>query len=284
MFLFKTTPGVQHHIQSIRNPDIPIGFIPTMGALHEGHESLIRHSIESGYYTVVSIYVNPTQFNDAEDLKKYPRPISKDLSYLYKMGCHVVFFPDDREIYSKNNPVVPDIDLRNLNKTLEAAFRPGHFEGVLQVVNRLLDIVRPNILIMGKKDLQQLTIIRHMIEELNLSVQLEGLPISRESDGLARSSRNERLSDENRKKAVVIYKALHATATNFNKSPLSDLKAKALKLMDHLPFQTEYFEFVRNDTMEIIHDKKEYSGPTTAVTAVWCNDVRLIDNMEMPEI
>lgn len=281
MILFKTIAALRSHLERQRKKGRTIGFVPTMGALHSGHGSLISHSLEQGHFTVVSIYVNPTQFNDPADLEKYPRPVSADLELLSRMGCDLVFLPGDSEIYPVEGVTTPEIDLQHLGESLEAAFRPGHFEGVLQVMHRLLDIVQPDFLFMGQKDLQQLAVIRQLILEAAFTTRLVGLPIVREENGLARSSRNERLSVSERERAGLIYKILRDTHKEFGKRSLSQLKASALQSLEQAGFRPEYFEFVRSDNLQLVHSREEYDGPITIVTAVWVGDVRLIDNMEM---
>ena len=282
MFLVKTIVALQNHLQEVRNHHKSIGFVPTMGALHDGHRSLISHSLEMGQYTVVSIYVNPTQFNDSSDLEKYPRPISDDLNFLYEWGCDVVFLPADEEMYPKDGLKLPPIELGHLGNSLEAAFRPGHFEGVLQIMDRLLGIVLPDILFMGLKDLQQVAVVRLLISEVGFSCQLIGLPIVREPHGLARSSRNDRLSVSDRNDASIIYETLKETFDNYPHKSLVELKETALNRLEHPPFRPEYFEFVRTDNLRILTSKKEYQGSVSVVTAVWCGQIRLIDNMGMP--
>lgn len=281
MFLFKTIAALQQHLQGVRKRNKPIGFVPTMGALHKGHGSLVIHSLERGHYTVVSIYVNPTQFNDPKDLERYPRPVSEDLAFLNDLECDVVFLPSDEEIYPETGLKTPSVDLGHLGNTLEAAFRPGHFEGVLQIMNRLLDIVSPEYLYMGLKDLQQMAVVRLLIREMEYSCRLIGLPIVRESHGLAGSSRNERLSEEDRNQASIIYKTLQETSAHFPHLSLAELKKAAMDRLEQPPFRPEYFEFVCTDDLRIISSKEDCQGTVSVVTAVWCGDVRLIDNMEM---
>lgn len=283
MFLFKTIASLQKHLQEIMTQNKTIGFVPTMGALHDGHSSLISHSIKEGHYTVASIFVNPTQFNDPIDLEKYPRPMSDDLERLHRLDCDVLFLPSDEEIYPLCGLETVSIDLGHLGYSLEAAFRPGHFEGVLQVMHRLLSIVKPDFLFMGLKDLQQIAVVRLLIKESDFSCQLVGLPIIRESNGLARSSRNERLSEVNRQNASIIYDILRNTFDHFHDKSLVELKKNALKQLNHPPFRPEYFEFVQSDNLRILTSKEEYQGPVSAVTAVWCGEVRLIDNMKLRE-
>lgn len=200
---------------------------------------------------------------------------------LNQIGCNAVFLPGDSEIYPVEGVTTTEIDLQHLGDSLEAAFRPGHFEGVLQVMHRLLDIVNPDFLFMGQKDLQQLAVVRQLISEAGFTTRLVGLPIVREENGLARSSRNERLSASERKKAGLIYKTLLETSNASHKSSLTELKFSALERLEKAGLRPEYFEFVRSDNLQLVHSREEYDGPITIVTAVWVGDVRLIDNMEM---
>lgn len=281
MFLLKTVKALQRHLDEVRATGDAVGFVPTMGALHEGHSALIQHSIDEGLHTLVSIYVNPAQFNDSEDLQKYPRNVGRDVELLHNLGCHVLFLPGDAEIYPKNDMTPIDLDLGNLETTLEGAFRPGHFEGVVRVMERLLKIVEPDYLFMGQKDLQQLIVVRRLIQEMGLKVQLEGLPIVREITGLALSSRNERLTKSQREKAVVIYATLHDIQTNFINYPLAELRTLAKTRVRSAGLKMEYFEFVNGHTLEILQEHQDGEDDIFAVIAVWCGEVRLIDNMKM---
>lgn len=281
MFLYKTIPGLVRYLEEIRAAGDTIGFVPTMGALHEGHGSMIRHSVSEGHHTLVSIFVNPTQFDNQEDLHKYPRNITRDLEFLHDLGCHVLFLPDEKEIYPETESVSSKMDLGALGTTLEGAFRPGHFDGVVQVMERLLWITEPDFLFMGEKDLQQLTIIRKLIKKMGINTALKGMPVVREESGLALSSRNERLSAEQKKKAVAIFKALEDARKNFDSSSEEDLRNQAVFGMESEGLKVEYFEFVNGDTMESIDSNGFNSGGVFAVVAAWCDQVRLIDNMRM---
>lgn len=281
MFLYKTIPGLVRYLEEIRAAGDTIGFVPTMGALHEGHGSMIRHSVSEGHHTLVSIFVNPTQFDNQEDLHKYPRNITRDLEFLHDLGCHVLFLPDEKEIYPETESVSSKMDLGTLGTTLEGAFRPGHFDGVVQVMERLLWITEPDFLFMGEKDLQQLTIIRKLIKKMGINTALKGMPVVREESGLALSSRNERLSAEQKKKAVAIFRALEDARKNFDSSSEEDLRNQAVFGMESEGLKVEYFEFVNGDTMESIDSNGFNSGGVFAVVAAWCDQVRLIDNMRM---
>ncbi len=281
MLIFKSTDELRHHLTHVRQNDATVGFVPTMGALHEGHASLIKYAIQQQNHTVVSIYVNPTQFNDATDLEKYPRPVIQDLEKLESMNVDVAFLPSDAEIYPQGKYVVPEIDLGHLGSILEAAYRPGHFEGVVQVMDLLLRIVQPDNLFMGKKDLQQIAVVQKLIAYAGFHCQLIGLPIIREPHGLAMSSRNERLSDEERIQAGIIFQVLSETAREYTHRSYDQLRKHALDRLSQPPFRPEYFEFIRNDSFVVLNEKPEDGAGVSVVTAVWCGDVRLIDNMEM---
>ena len=194
MFIFKKTEDLRNFLQQKNNVTHDVGFVPTMGALHEGHLSLIRMSKSSNSLCICSIFVNPTQFNQTADLQKYPRTTSKDISLLAKVGCDVLFLPDESEVYPSDLDTSVKIDMNGLDTVMEGEFRPGHFAGVMQVVKRLLDITQPTHLYMGQKDFQQFSIIKHMIKQLDMPVNLVMAPTVREENGLAKSSRNERLT------------------------------------------------------------------------------------------
>lgn len=281
MFLFKTIDRFQDFLDDIRAKGDTIGFVPTMGALHEGHAQLIRHSIEEGHFTVVSIFVNPTQFNNQTDLNQYPRTTAQDLEFLYQLGCHAVFLPDEKEIYPDEGYDKVKVELGKLGTTLEGAFRPGHFEGVVQVMERLLRITEPDYLIMGEKDLQQLAVIRTLIRHLSMEIELVGRPVVREESGLALSSRNKRLSEEEKQKATAIFRALLRLRKDLDLLPKSVLLTRATEEMESAGLQVEYVEIVDGDSLEIVDEVEMDSGRMYAVVAAWCDQVRLIDSMKM---
>lgn len=281
MFLFKTIDRFQDFLDDIRAKGDTIGFVPTMGALHEGHAQLIRHSIEEGHFTVVSIFVNPTQFNNQTDLNQYPRTTAQDLEFLYQLGCHAVFLPDEKEIYPDEGYDKVKVELGKLGTTLEGAFRPGHFEGVVQVMERLLRITEPDYLIMGEKDLQQLAVIRTLIRHLSMEIELVGRPVVREESGLALSSRNKRLSEEEKQKATAIFRALLRLRKDLDLLPKSVLLTRATEEMESEGLKVEYVEVVDGDSLEIVDEVEMDSGRVYAVVAAWCDQVRLIDSMKM---
>ncbi len=279
------------------SPDLRLGFVPTMGALHRGHLALIERALEECDRVVCSIFVNPTQFNQAEDLQHYPRTEEKDLQLLLEVGCHLLFLPTIEEIYPEGPENAPNpFVFGELEKVMEGERRPGHFRGVAQVVSRLLEIVQPHALYMGQKDYQQTLIVRSMLEQMNSPVQLVVCPTVREEDGLAMSSRNLRLSAEQRALAPEIYRAMRAAATTFAErhkknssafrqpTPVGQIEDRYLQQLAALPgFRPEYFCFARAADLKPLRDlpPEELPPPGEVVlcTAVWVGDVRLIDNL-----
>lgn len=248
-----------------------------MGALHEGHLSLVKESKKNSDVTVVSIFVNPTQFNDAEDLKRYPRTLDKDVELLEKTGCDVVFAPAVEEIYPE--PDTRKFDFGYLESVMEGAKRPGHFNGVGQVVSRLFDIVRPEKAFFGMKDFQQVAIIKQMVKQLNSPVQIIPCPIVREESGLALSSRNTLLDDEHRKNAPHIHATLKKARGMASSLSVNELKKWIGDEINRNPYlETEYVEIVDDTTLKITEDWKE-PGTKVACVAVYAGKIRLIDNM-----
>jgi pantoate--beta-alanine ligase len=276
MYIFSHIETLQHFIGE-KKKENSIGFCPTMGALHEGHLSLISASRTTCDITVASIFVNPTQFNDPEDLVKYPRNWSRDLKMLMDAGCDVVFLPIVEEIYPKQLNTQVKLEKEYMTRIMEGRFRPGHFDGMMQVVNRLLDIVQPDRLFMGQKDFQQQSIVREMISQLGLNVELVVCPIIREPDGLAMSSRNQRLGDEEREAALSISRALAYIQEKYKSESLPDLKTYAIEEMSKAGLKPEYVEFCDGYTLEII-DQLYGRDYIVCCIAAWAGDVRLIDN------
>lgn len=256
-----------------------IGYVPTMGALHDGHASLIRASVNKSDITVCSIFVNPTQFNDASDLEKYPRTLTTDVKLLKASKCDIVFAPGVKDVYPKGTKTKLKLRLGKLDKVMEGEFRAGHFKGVAQVVKRLLDIVKPDYLFMGQKDFQQFTIIQHMINQLKIPTELVVCPIKRESSGLAMSSRNVRLEKHIKARADLLYHTLLEAKVllklGYSAKHIESFAMKAFKVKD---FKPEYFRIVSGHDLLPIKNlsKADY---IVACTAVWAGDVRLIDNM-----
>ena len=280
MFLYRTLNELQHYLNSRRQLGEQIGFAPTMGALHSGHLDLIRHSKAHNACTVCSIFVNPTQFNDPKDLEKYPRTPEKDLAMLESVGTEIVFMPSVEEIYPPGLETTLQLDLGQLDKVMEGAFRPGHFQGMAQVVKRLLDIVQPDRLYMGQKDFQQFSIVGHMIRQLNLPVELVMVPTVRETDGLAMSSRNVRLSSEQRAAAPAIYQTLSWAKAQLGILPVAEIEAEAMHKLSLPEFRPEYFQIVDGRTLLPVVEPVEHDW-IVACVASWVGEVRLIDNLEM---
>ena len=272
------TAELRELIEINKSKGASIGFVPTMGALHAGHLTLVRSASKENDVVVVSIFVNPTQFNDKKDLEKYPRTLELDISLLLRARADVVFTPASSEIYPEGDQKGNDIDLGGLDSYMEGAFRPGHFKGVAQVVKRLLDIVTPDRLYMGQKDFQQFTIISHMIRTLKIQTDLVVCRILREANGLAMSSRNERLTKETREKAGLIYKTLQSVKKYQNTKSVKELEDYGMKRLNIAPFIPEYFTICDGNTLKPIQNINDTSYAVACV-AVWGDGIRLIDNI-----
>ena len=278
MLVVKEISKLKSLIQEKKAAGKTIGFIPTMGSLHAGHLSLVELAGAQVDYVVVSIFVNPTQFNDPHDLEKYPRDLERDVSQLKQTDCQLVFAPEVETIY-------PEPDTRHFNfglleTVMEGKFRPGHFNGVAQVVSKLLTIVEPDLAFFGLKDLQQVAIIKSMVKQLTLPVKIVPCPIVREADGLAMSSRNERLVPEQRKNAAHIYRTLTEARNKAGGMNVKDLKEWVIEQINANPYlETEYFEIVDDETLKSI---ESWDQPLNKVgcLAVFCGEVRLIDNLD----
>lgn len=269
---------VTDQIMALKAKGLKIGFIPTMGALHNGHLYLIKKAKKENDITVVSIFVNPTQFNDKKDLEKYPRTLEKDRLMLMSVRTDILYAPEPDDVYPEGSDNNFSIDLGGLDTVMEGAHRPGHFNGVAQVVKRLLEIVQPDNLYMGQKDFQQFTIIQYMINTLNIPTKLRVCPIVREQNGLAMSSRNVRLSSKARENAKLIHNTLKAVKHKIKSHTSSELAQYALKRLTKPPFEPEYFDIVDGNTLQPIENIDKHSY-IVACTAVWIEGVRLIDNM-----
>lgn len=256
-----------------------IGFVPTMGALHEGHLSLVRQAKRENEVVVVSVFVNPIQFNNSEDLEKYPRDLERDLNMLEEVGCDIVFAPDNAEMYPEKP--TETYNFGTLETVMESAFRPGHFNGVAVVVKRLFDLVKPTTAYFGEKDFQQLAIIRALAEQENLAVEIVACPTVREKDDLAMSSRNVRLCEEDRRMAPQIYKILRDCRDLVDVFTPVQLKAFAEEQFKKIPrTKLEYFEIVNAKTLQPIEKWNDCSRRVACV-AIWLGDVRLIDNVKI---
>lgn len=257
-----------------------IGFVPTMGALHAGHLSLIEKSISENDITVASIFVNPAQFNESSDYNKYPRTPESDQKLLSDAGVDFLFAPSRDEIYGKGEIELLDFDFKGLDLTMEGKFRPGHFSGVVTIVDRLFNIVKPDKAYFGQKDFQQLAIIRLLAKSRHPYINIVACPTLREQGGLALSSRNELLTPEQRTQAVLISKTLFELAENWKKHPLTQIKDKAISNFAGSPLQLEYLEIADAETLQALSDYNEREA--VACIAARLGDVRLIDNVLLP--
>ena len=278
MKVFETKNELEETLRRHRTSHFTIGFVPTMGALHYGHISLVEQCRKENGISVVSIFVNPTQFNDKSDLVNYPRTLEEDLYKLTSAGCDFAFVPSVAEMYPAEDTRIFDFGM--LDKVLEGAHRPGHFNGVAQIVSRLFNVVQPDRAYFGEKDFQQLAIIRRMVALINAPVQITGCPIVREADGLAMSSRNVRLTPEQRKNAPVIARTLFACKEKTSVMSLDEIKKWVIEQIDSTPgLRTEYFDIVDRNSLQTA---AKYADDTLqACIAVHAGAVRLIDNMPL---
>jgi pantoate--beta-alanine ligase len=255
-----------------------IGFVPTMGALHAGHLSLVEQSNAENQITVVSIYVNPTQFNNPTDLLKYPRPEEKDVAMLKETGCDVLFQPGDKEMYS--GPSLIHFDFDHLDKILEGKSRPGHFSGVALVISKFFNIVQPDIAYFGQKDFQQFKIISKLVDELKFNIRLRGMPIRREPDGLAMSSRNQRLSSAERKKAGILFQSLSWAKEKLEAGEVWNKINSGVKNMWDKQSGIALDYFVMADRENLMPLESVKSGyPCVLLIAGQVGEIRLIDNL-----
>lgn len=279
MLIFTEIKSLQQKIKSLKN-GTTIGFVPTMGALHEGHLSLVEKAKKENDIVVVSIFVNPTQFDNADDLINYPKTIDKDLSLLKSFNCDIVFTPTPEEIYA-DEIQSQSFDFDGLEFQMEGKFRAGHFNGVGTIVERLFEIVKPHKAYFGEKDFQQIQIIRKMAEKRKLTVQIIACPIHREKDGLAMSSRNMRLTKEQRTAAPFIYETLKKAKAEFGTKNASEvIKWVENEFKNHPILRLEYVEIADEDTLLPVETKNP-SKKYRAFIAVFAGNVRLIDNISL---
>jgi pantoate--beta-alanine ligase len=255
-----------------------IGFVPTMGALHDGHGALIEKSLQENNFTIVSIFINPTQFNNSIDFENYPIQLEKDFEQLIKWGCKYVFTPTKEEIYSPDY-IFPGIELGEIENTMEGKFRPGHFLGVCQIVYRLFQLIQPKNAYFGLKDFQQVAVIQHLVNNFNLPINIIPCPTLRESNGLAMSSRNLRLSIAQRNQASILHTALQTAKTAAEKSTPEATKELISKMITDGGLIVEYVEIVHPLTLQKL--TKEWVNNSVACVVAVINEVRLIDNLEI---
>lgn len=280
MKVLKTKKDLKTYFQDSNYFDAKTGLVPTMGALHQGHLSLIKESKRNNQVTVASIFVNPTQFDKKEDLERYPRTIENDLKLLEQVGCDIVFIPSVEEIYNKT-VVSNHFDFDGLEHEMEGKYRLGHFNGVGTIVKAFLEIVNPTHAYFGEKDFQQLQIIKKMVEKNHLNVKIIGCPIYREKSGLAMSSRNERLSSQQRSEAAIIYKILTIVKEKSTTDSIEEITNWVKnQFKKHSLFELEYFTIADEATLKNASSffaKKKYR----AFIAVFADSVRLIDNLSL---
>ncbi len=277
MIIFKEIPSLKAYLESFRSTGRKTGFVPTMGALHQGHMTLIHESVKQADITVCSIFVNPVQFNDPADFEKYPITLEQDIRLLEKAGTGVLFLPEVKNIYPQGLENLETYPLGALESVLEGAYRPGHFQGVCQVVSRLLDAVQPDLLFMGQKDFQQCSVVQRLLDIKQSNAQLITVPTVRETSGLAMSSRNMRLSESDKLKAVHIYNNLTIIQQQYQHTPLDELTKKVTQNLEKEGFKVDYVAIVNGKTLQ----KPDSISPDTqlvALIAAWLSGVRLIDN------
>jgi pantoate--beta-alanine ligase len=278
MILLKTTIEMSIFVAEMHRNDTIIGFVPTMGALHKGHISLIESSKQKAQVTICSIFVNPTQFNNASDFEKYPITIEKDIELLKTAGCDVLFLPTSKQIYPDGIDVTTTFELGFLDTILEGQYRSGHFNGVCMVVKRLLQIVQPNFLLLGQKDYQQCMVIKKLITITNIKTQVIICPTLREQNELAMSSRNMRLTEIEKQHAANLFLTLNNIKNKLQAGDVTNLTKQAKTYLSEKGFKVDYVEIADANNLTIINN---WDGKTklVALVAAYINEVRLIDNM-----
>lgn len=281
MNLVHTIKDLQDELSLLKGCNKKVGLVPTMGALHAGHASLVKRCVAENDITVVSVFVNPTQFNDKDDLVKYPRTLEADCKLLESVGAAYVFAPSVEEIYP-----VPDtrkFDFAPLDTVMEGKYRPGHFNGVAQIVSKLFDIVKPDSAYFGEKDFQQLAVIRQMVKQMQFKLDIVACPIVREEDGLALSSRNARLSANDRENALKISQTLFKSRIFAAEHSVKETIAYVESEIENAQgLELEYFEIVDGNSMQPVVNWKDTEYAVGCIT-VYCGEVRLIDNIKYKE-
>ena len=281
MKVIHTIKDLQAELSVLKAQDKKVGLVPTMGALHAGHASLVKRSVNENEVTVVSVFVNPTQFNDKNDLVKYPRTLDADCKLLEACGATCAFAPSVEEMYPE--PDTRQFSYAPLDTVMEGAFRPGHFNGVCQIVSKLFEAVKPHRAYFGEKDFQQLAIIREMVRQMQFDLEIVGCPIVREEDGLALSSRNARLSAEERENALKISQTLFKSRTFAATHTVGETLKFVEDAIAAVPgLRLEYFEIVDGNTLQKVDNWNQTSYVVGCIT-VFCGDVRLIDNIKYKE-
>ena len=281
MLIFDRQVTLKAHLESICSTNTSLGFVPTMGALHQGHLSLLEASLKENTTTIISIFVNPTQFNNPEDLAKYPRTLESDVEKIKSVDSNIIIYaPNVADLYQEQ-PLSEHFDFEGLENQMEGKFRPGHFDGVGTIVKRLFEIVKPTNAYFGEKDFQQLQIVRKLVQTQHLPVNIVGCAIFREPNGLAMSSRNERLSSTERQEASLLFKILTEVKTKFGTESATDISAWVTRLFnDNTTFELEYFQIAEQDTL-LPCLEKDKNKKYRAFIAVFVNNIRLIDTISL---
>lgn len=277
MKVFESAGQIHAEINFLRSQGKKIGLVPTMGALHKGHIALIQRALMACDTVACSIFVNPLQFNNPDDYKKYPNTIAKDTQMLEEIDCPLLFHPNYEQVYGQSKP--KEYDLGNLNTVMEGKFRPGHFQGVANVVLRFFDIVQPDMAFFGLKDYQQYMVIKRVTAQLMPSIQIMGVETIRDENGLAMSSRNLRLSPDEYKAAIKVPELLKEAGAMLQTSSTEEIKAWFTQKVDKIAhLKTEYIEFADADTLDLVEDHVKHKN-IRVFTAFFAGEVRLIDNM-----
>jgi len=281
MHIFKEKEALMDHLKSIKTPDSTIGFVPTMGALHQGHLSLMQQSLAENENTVVSVFVNPTQFNNPEDLSKYPRTLEADITKISELNTEIILYAPSVEDVYEGKILSQEFDFDGLENQMEGKFRPGHFNGVGTIVKRLFEIVNPTNAYFGEKDFQQLQIVKKMVKKNNMTVNVQGCAIYRESNGLAMSSRNERLSEQQKMDGALIYKTLNGAKEKFKTNSAKSVTEWVEKVFEkNTSFELEYFQ-IADETTLLPCLRKNKTKKYRAFIAVIVNNIRLIDTISL---
>lgn len=281
MEVLNSINSVHNLIVELKKTGKTIGFVPTMGALHQGHISLVEQSIKENDFTIVSIFINPTQFNNSEDLEKYPITTDNDIHLLKTHGADAVYFPKVEDIYP-NGLMSEHYQFNGLEMQMEGKFRPGHFDGVATVVRRFFEIIQPLNAYFGEKDFQQLRIVQELVETFHLPIQIVPVPIKREKDGLAMSSRNVRLTESQRNEAPIIYQILLKAKEYLKNHSIEQTKKFVEAQFKNSSFELEYFEIANQESLNPAIEKLE-SHKLRAFIAVYADEIRLIDNLDLNE-
>ena len=279
MLIFKHISELQNYLSKQRENSKSIGFVPTMGALHRGHLSLIENAKSENDLSICTIFVNPTQFNQKKDLQAYPRTIEKDIQLLEEIGNDILFLPEENEIYPDGKLPQIDFDFAGLDQGMEGSFRPGHFDGVVMVLHRFLSIIEPDAIYMGQKDYQQYLITDKLAKDFHPNTKVQKVPTAREDDGLAMSSRNLRLSETGRIAAKKLNIALKNFAENIGENNLDEIRKKIIgQLNDDPIIEVEYLELANAQTMELLNNPNQSNEKVVCIAAN-VEEVRLIDNL-----